>query len=358
MINPFHPGPLARALSTSFITATAAVLLAIPAASRAQSFPLFLTNGNNATVEEYGSSGGAGTTFASNGTTQALVSPTGLVFDSAGNLYVTSFSQDSVIKFANLGGGVLSTTGSVFYQGSALNSPEGVAIDSAGDLFVSNYAATSGSYTIVKFAASGGIPTNTPTTFVNSTTNVSWNADASFGLGFDLAGNLYVNNSGNSTITKFSITTGVITGTTTFATSTNGVNGPTGMTFDTAGDLFVSDGGSNSITKFTATGGVPSAATGAVVISSNLSTPAGLALDPSGNLYVANSGGTTIEEFANNGGTLSTTGTAFASGTAQGVNGPRDVAFNVVPEPGSAVLLALGAAGILGWRRRRNGAAV
>src|SRR4030095_1144416 len=59
--------------------------------------------------------------------------PTGLVFDDAGNLYVSSDNppEDSILKFAPDG------TGSVFAD-SGLSGPHALVFDGAGNLYVAN----------------------------------------------------------------------------------------------------------------------------------------------------------------------------------------------------------------------------
>ena len=63
--------------------------------------------------------------FASSG----LSSPSGLAFDSSGNLYVASLG-DKIVKFTPNG------NGSVFASSSLLDAPQGMAFDSSGNLYV------------------------------------------------------------------------------------------------------------------------------------------------------------------------------------------------------------------------------
>ncbi len=84
--------------------------------------------------------GGVITVFANTG----LSNPHGLAFDSAGNLYVANFGDNTIEKFTP--GGV----GSVFAS-TGLNQPFGLAFDSAGNLFTANL----NSMTIEKFAPNG-----------------------------------------------------------------------------------------------------------------------------------------------------------------------------------------------------------
>jgi DNA-binding beta-propeller fold protein YncE len=82
--------------------------------------------------------GGVGSVFASDG----LNEPTGLAFDSAGNLYAANVGDDTIEKFTPDG------VGSVFAN-SGVAFPEALAFDSAGNLYVANLA------TIAKFTPAG-----------------------------------------------------------------------------------------------------------------------------------------------------------------------------------------------------------
>ena len=90
--------------------------------------------------------------------------------------------------------------------------------------------------------------------------------------------------------------------------------------------------------KFPAGGGVT------VFANSGLSDPRGLAFDSADNLYVANSGTDTIEEFTPGGG-----GSVFAPGP----DNPSLIATQTIPELSIWVMLSLGLASLLSFRRRR-----
>ena len=126
---------------TSLITAGAALLLSLLAAP-ARADILYVTLGDPSIVKI--ASDGSSSVFASSG----LFNPTGLAFDSAGNLYaVNQNSRSSTIEKFTSGG-----TASVFAS-SGLNGPWGLAFDSAGNLYAANVG--NGSNTIEKFSATG-----------------------------------------------------------------------------------------------------------------------------------------------------------------------------------------------------------
>ena len=66
----------------------------------------------------------------------------------------------------------------------------------------------------------------------------------------------------------------------------SGLDDPDGLAFDAAGNLYVANDGNNTISKVTPAGAV------STFVSSGLDDPDGLAFDAAGNLYVANDGNT------------------------------------------------------------------
>ena len=62
----------------------------------------------------------------------------------------------------------------------------------------------------------------------------------------------------------------------------SGLDDPYGLAFDAAGNLYVANYGNNTISKVTPAGAV------STFVSSGLDDPDGLAFDAAGNLYVAN----------------------------------------------------------------------
>jgi sugar lactone lactonase YvrE len=210
-----------------------------------------------------------------------------------------------------------SGTRSIFASG--LSRPAGLAFDSAGNL----YEADNGSGNIYEFS-----PDGTRSTFGSAFLGP-------VGLAFDSAGNLFAGYSGNQSIYRFtpSGTPGL------FA---SGVQVPVGLAFDSAGNLCVaidSDHNVGDIFTYTSGGTRSTFASFPAV-----NQPQGLVFDNSGNLYAADS--SNIYKFSPNG-----TRSTFASG----LSGPEFLAYEpqLAPEPSTCVLLGLGAAGLLIFRRRK-----
>jgi sugar lactone lactonase YvrE len=219
---------------------------------------------------------GARSTYAS-----GLEHPRGLAFDSTfSNLFVAEIlARDDIdlgraLKF-NLRNRV-STVGS-----AAHFTFEGLATDMAGNAYVmasdDNSLTLAG--TIFKFTPDGEriVFGSVPGTTGDNEPQPSW------GLAFDIAGNLYAADGGAQTIYKFAPngTRTVFVGPSEFAEGEY----PVGLAFDSSGNLFVSidtftDPGADSIVYFTPMGVKSTFATG-------LTFPRGLAFDSSGNLFVA-----------------------------------------------------------------------
>jgi sugar lactone lactonase YvrE len=250
-------------------------------------------------------------------TTNALSGPSGIAFDKAGNLYVAD--QDNTIhEFSSTGAdlGIFASTG--------LSHPFAIAFDSAGNL----YAANSDGNTIHEFSPTGA----------DLGTFASTGIDSPFGLAFDRSGNLYVANSGNNTIHEFS-PSGTNLGT--FASA--GLNEPNALAFDATGNLYAINQGDGTIHKFSPTGADLGTFANPGIIGY------GLAFDAKGNLYESDQENK-IHEFSPTGADLG----VFAS---NGLNNPEGLAFapgqgglplpNMVPEPASFVLVAVGAVSLL-----------
>src|SRR5580765_7934664 len=100
-------------------------LLFLSSFANSRADTLYVGNGDN-TILQFGP-GGVGSVFASTG----VLSPQGLAFDRAGNLYVANQSYNNIARFTPAG------VGSVFAN-SGLSAPFGLAFDSSGNLYAAN----------------------------------------------------------------------------------------------------------------------------------------------------------------------------------------------------------------------------
>ena len=144
--------------------------------------------------------------------------------------------------------------------------PNVMALDAAGNLYVAN----TGDSTVSKITT-GGV--------VSVFTTVGSRPSA---MAFDAAGNLYVASLEESTITK--VTPGGVV--TMFAVVGEA---PTAIAFDKSGNLYTADGAAGTVTKVTPAGVVS-------VFASFDAAPTDLAIDSTGNIYTANPTDFTIQK--------------------------------------------------------------
>jgi hypothetical protein len=216
---------------------------------------VYLTSDGADSVIRVGANG-TQSTFIGSG----LTNPVGLVFDTSGNLYVSS--ADGTIKMFPADGGMAVT------MASSLNGPTGLAISSSGVL----HAAISGDNKIVKIPAPNDVDDFAP---LGTAANPQ-------GIAFDGDGNLYVANKGSDSISK--VTSGG--GVSTFANSTD-VSDPVGVLVTGANRIVVVHGDQGGeILEFNVNGnGKPKSA------AKQLGTPTGITIDSIGNYYVGTTAG-------------------------------------------------------------------
>lgn len=197
-----------------------------------------------------------------------LTSPNGLALDAAGNLYIADTGNNAVRKL-NLATGIIATVagnGTAGYGGDGgsatsamLNSPQGIALGGDGSLFIADFT----NNRIRKVDAAGSISTvagSGAPGFAGdggSATAALLNIPA--GVVVDVAGNIYVGDSGNNRVRKVSALTGSISTIAGFnAESMTGDGGPStaaslygpyGLFLDGPGNLYIADMFNNRIRK-------------------------------------------------------------------------------------------------------------
>ena len=144
----------------------------------------------------------------------------------------------------------------------------------------------------------------------------------------DGAGNVYIADGINNTITKWTATNNTVT-----TLVSSGLSGPDGVAVDSAGNVYISDANNNALKKwYVATGTVSN------LVTSGLSEPAGLAIDSVGNVYIADEGDFAVKKWIASSGTLSslvTSGLAEPQGVAVNAAGDvyiADAVNNVIKE--------------------------
>jgi len=250
----------------------------------------------------FAGSGTAGYVNAT-GTAAQLSSPSGIAFDSSGNMFVADTYNHSIRKITS--GGVVTlfagnqSLGYGFADGTGsaarFSFPFSIAVDSSNNLYV----ADTYNYRIRKITPAGVV-----TTFAGS--SVAGSADGTgtaaqfnlpYGVAVDASNNVFVSDTSNSLIRKIT-SAGVVT---TVAGSTSGYTDgtgtaaqfsePQGLVFDASGNLFISDTTNNRIRKMTPAGVVSTVAgsTGGYAdgagTGSQFSSPRGITYDSASNTF-------------------------------------------------------------------------
>jgi|JI10StandDraft_1071094.scaffolds.fasta_scaffold03994_14 PKD repeat protein len=237
--------------------------------------------------------------------------PSGLAIDTAGNLYVADTLNNTVRKISPSGAvttlaGTAGRTSSV--DGSATSArfedPYSVAVDGSGNLYVADAT----DHSIRKVTSDGTVTTLAGKGGSFGSTDGTGSAarfKAPLGIAADNAGNVYVADTGNSTLRKITAT-GVVTtvaGSAGAGGSTDGTGtaarfmSPYGVTVDGAGNVYVVES-TAAVRKVTATGVVTTLAgtngtngfTNGTGSAARFSVPFDIAVDGAGNLYVSDHG--------------------------------------------------------------------
>ena len=302
--------------------------------------------------------GTAGTKGSADGTGAAarFDFPIGIASDAVGDLFVAD-QVNNTIRKVTPSGQVTTLAGHAGASGStdghraaaSFNQPTGIDWDTAGDLYVTDR----GNNTIRKVTPTGQVATVAGKAGVEGSTDGSASAarfNAPSGIAIDAAGNLYVTDLDN-TIRKVT-PAGQVT-TIAGAPGTGGsVDGrgaaarfdtPTGIAVDAAGNLYVADWGNETIRKITPAGVVTTLAGTAGVKGSADGTgaaarfdgPEDITCDPAGNLYVTDEGNAIIREFTPDGQVTTIAGTAGATGSADGTGSAArfDILGGIVNQP-------------------------
>ena len=238
---------------------------------------VFVTDTGNHQIVEVDAYGTA-SVLAISGLSPALVSPTGITIDGSGNLYLTDadVSNSRVVRVSSSGAGSVISTGAV-----TLSSPKGVALDQAGDIFI----ADTGHNQIVEVTSGGSASVLAISGLPNPAT-----LNTPMGLAVDTAGNLYIADSVNNRVVK------VATGGTAGAVVNTGeldpeLSAPSGVAVDRVGNIYIASTGSNNIAEVDTSGvGTWLFFSSLYMNNFSLSGPLGVALDVFGTVYVADSG--------------------------------------------------------------------
>ena len=247
--------------------------------------------------------------------TVPLILPSGIVFDTDGNLYLAEAANHTIRKVDATG--IITTiagTGTQGFSGdngaataATLDSPQGLALGTADNL----YLADTHNQRIRRLNLSTGIittiaGTGTPGFFGDNGLATAAQLNLPTAIALDKANNLYLADTANHRIRRIDFTSGIITtiagaGTQAFfgdngpATNAN-IDSPTGLAFDSADNLYLADTHNHRIRRIDAATGIITTIAGTgnasfsgdttAATSASLALPHGLAMDPVGNLYL------------------------------------------------------------------------
>jgi streptogramin lyase len=108
------------------------------------------------------------------------------------------------------------------------------------------------------------------------------------GLAADAAGNLFIADTGNNAIKKWTASTQQLT-----TLVSTGLSNPSGIAVDASGNVYIADTGNNAIKEWKA-----STQQVVTLLSAGLSDPDGVAIDGAGNLYIADNNNNAIKELS------------------------------------------------------------
>lgn len=259
------------------------------------------------------------------GAAAAMILPTDVATDAAGNVYIADLGNSRIRKLA--GGKITTVAGNssgpqvrdgLPATGVEFTGPTGVAVDADGNIYIAEGSIGSGSgldggdFAVWKVAPNGIVSTAAG----NGISNFSGDGgpaaaaqlNAPAGMVFDTAGNLYFADSRNHRVRKIA-TDGTIT--TVAGNALPGFSGdggpanqaqlhtPTGLALDSAGNLYIADTGNNRIREVLANGTIGTLAgngnaayfgDGGSSVLAALHAPMGVAVDANGTVYIADTG--------------------------------------------------------------------
>ncbi|WP_263380975.1 Ig-like domain repeat protein [Granulicella paludicola] len=261
--------------------------------------------------------------------------PTGVIVDALGNIYLSDSNNNRIRRVDALTGVITTVAGNglLGFYGDGLpavlaevSTPAGLTMDGAGNI----YFADTGNHAIRRIDALTGIITTVAgqggVEGYEGDGGPATAANLSFpeAVVFDLAGNMYIADTGNNVVrvvgANGKISTFAGTGVEGYngdgiAASTAQLNSPWGLASSLDGSLYIADLTNNRVRKVNATGVISTVVgtgvgdfggDGGPASAALVKAPAAVAIDPAGNLYIADSGNNRVRKIFANTGNIST----------------------------------------------------
>ncbi|MBV9281622.1 MAG: SMP-30/gluconolactonase/LRE family protein [Chloroflexi bacterium] len=222
--------------------------------------------------------------------TEQLQRPYGVALDGQGNLYVTI--NDRIAKLSPQGKLLAQWGNRGDYPGEFV-SPYGVALDSQGNVYVADH----GNCRIQKLSPSGAA-----LAAIGTKPNRRCSADPGIvgvpdGVALDPQGNIYVADTGNNRVQKFSPDGAPLAQWGRQGSGRGQFSQPEGIALDPQGNIYVSDSGNNRLQELSPTGQPLRVWGQGGDVFAGFHNPAGLAIDAKGHLYEVDGGGA-VQEFS------------------------------------------------------------
>jgi uncharacterized protein (TIGR03437 family) len=234
-------------------------------------------------------------------TSAELATPVRIILDSSGKIYIADGVNDRIRVISSGTINTIAGDGTYGYTGDTaaatkaeLNDPTGMAFDSSGNLYIAD--ATNN---VIRMVTSGG----TISTFAGNHIagfigdgGLAVDAEISnpTAVAVDSFGNVFICDAGNNVIRKVS-SANIFTVLGGAATELQ-LNQPDGIAFDSKGVMYVADTGNRRIvrlvngggpTVFAGNGTLGSSGDGGLAVDASLGDPMGVAVDAAGNVYIA-----------------------------------------------------------------------
>lgn len=225
-----------------------------------------------------------------------LNSPSGIAVDPTGKVYVADTGKNTIDKFYS--------NGTFITKWGNSSQPSGIAIDPLDNVYV----ADTGNNIIEKFTSDGKFAMHWPLHVFRA----SGMFDDPIGITTDLGSNVYVADTGHDQTIRFHfsnschipsdtliIAAGICAYRWGYSGNGNGnFSSPSGIATAPSGNVYVSDSGNNRIQKFTKAGNFVTKWGSLGSADGQFSVPSAIAIDSSsGNVYVADKGNSRIQVF-------------------------------------------------------------